>query len=100
MRHCSAMTTTIRLEKKISTPTTRETELKAALSNLPEVNVECIPGWSEHVYACARLAAAEAFLRDAEESMRETTNRMRKYIAENWKPSEIPSEVKSMLNVW
>jgi len=94
------MSVKVQLEQRVETPTTRETVVREALLGLPECNPDYVDGYAEMVAATERLKAAEQAREHAEELLRQASERIRRYVAANWKAKEISEVTRAVLTVW
>lgn len=91
---------TIQFEEKISCPTEREQVLRDELKNLPDVNLDALPGFDGMCMCFDRLKAIEQLKSKYEQAIAQHSEQLRAYVAKHWNEREIPTGVKALLLVW
>lgn len=90
------MTTTVRFETPIDSPTMREKNLRRFLEQLPEANVSRLIEEYRLTECMDRLTAAEAEVQKQRKILAEQTGLLRKEVVSLW-PEGIPGEVLAAL---
>lgn len=93
------MFTTFRFEKRIEY-SEKAKILRDAYLALPDSNPSASRELEAVIEARARLSAARELADDAEKAMSEYMAALRRAILKDWKPSEIPEEIKSVFTVF
>lgn len=90
----------IKLSSQVELPTDRQKILTDALSEMPQLCLENITGYGEHMDALANLAAAEEMARDAQLALRITAKQMRDYIKGKVDDRNITFAAHALLHRW